>query len=298
MKKVIITGASGMLGRALVAEFTKQSWDVLGLAYSRAEGALKKVDLRDGEAVRNVFKEFKPAVVVHAAVERKPDVVENQEEEARKINVTATETVAKTCAEIGAFLVFFSTDYVFDGTKPPYKPGDAPNPLNKYGIQKVEGEKVVQATQPNSAILRVPILYGQVEFLKESAVTVLAEALLDTSKQAKMCDYQIRFPTYTKDLAVVCRQLAEKHLQDPTIKGLFHWSSTERMTKYSMVTVIADIFGLSHDHLIANKEPPTGTPRPYNCQLDTSALEAFGIIGQRTPYRDGIKECLEPYMKK
>ena len=69
------------------------------------------------------------------------------------------------------------------------------------------------------------------------------------------------------------------------------------MTKYAMVTTMADIFGLSHDHLIANKEPPTGTPRPHNCQLDSSALEDVGI-GQRTPYREGIKEVLEPFMKK
>ena len=60
---------------------------------------------------------------------------------------------------------------------------------------------------------------------------------------------------------------------------------------------MADIFGLSHDHVIANKDPPTGAPRPYNCQFDVSALEALGI-GQRTPYREGIKESLEPFIKK
>ena len=65
----------------------------------------------------------------------------------------------------------------------------------------------------DSAIIRVPVLYGQVEYLKESAVTVLADALLDTSKQAKMCDHQLRYPTNTKDVAAVCRQVADKHLQ-------------------------------------------------------------------------------------
>ena len=68
-------------------------------------------------------------------------------------------------------------------------------------------------TFSDSAVLRVPILYGQVEYLKESAVTVLASALLDTSKETLMCDYQLRYPTHTQDVAVVCRQLADKHLE-------------------------------------------------------------------------------------
>ncbi len=144
MPRVLITGASGLLGRALVKEFTRASWEVLGLAYSRAGGVLKKVNLTDSQAVRDILTEYKPAVVVHSAAERSPDVVEKQEGQARKINVDASSNIASICDEIGAYMIYLSTDYVFDGKNPPYKPGDKPNPLNKYGQSKLDGEVAVQ----------------------------------------------------------------------------------------------------------------------------------------------------------
>ncbi|XP_071791072.1 methionine adenosyltransferase 2 subunit beta-like [Asterias amurensis] len=296
MPRVLITGASGLLGRALVKEFTKASWEVLGLAYSRAGGVLKKVDLTDSLAVRNVLTEYKPAVVVHSAAERSPDVVEKQEGVARKINVDASSLIASICDEIGAYMIYLSTDYVFDGKNAPYKPGDQPNPLNKYGQSKLDGEVAVQKHEC-SATLRVPVLYGDVEYLEESAITVLFKVLLDTSQPAAICDYQLRYPTHVQDIAAVCRQMADLYMKSPSaVKGIFHWSNDELVTKYSLMTMMADIFHVKSDHITAKKEP-TGTPRPYNCQLDTTALSDLGI-GQKTKLRESIESCLQPYFEK
>lgn len=179
--RVLITGASGLLGRAILKQFSiSDKWEVLGLAHSRATGTLKKANLLDFEETKRVVKEFKPHVLIHSAAERRPDVVENDEETCIKMNVGVTETLASTIIELNSglempehFMLYISTDYVFDGTSPPYKPLDEPNPLNKYGKSKLAGEQVMQKNPSDGGILRVPVLYGNVEYLKESAVTGL-----------------------------------------------------------------------------------------------------------------------------
>ncbi|XP_002741389.1 methionine adenosyltransferase 2 subunit beta-like [Saccoglossus kowalevskii] len=298
MKRVLITGASGLLGRPVLKEFTNASWEVLGLAFSRATGSLKKVDITDEEQVRNVMKEFKPSVVVHSAAERRPDIVEKQEEVTKKLNVDTTAMIARLCGEFGAFMLYISTDYVFDGKNAPYQVDAQPNPLNKYGRSKLDGEKATSDNLTESAILRIPILYGEVEKLSESAVTILFQAVQDTNKPATMCDYQKRYPTHVNDIAVIIRKLAEKRLQDPSIKGIFHYSSNELMTKYSMAMTMAEIFNIPSQHIVADKEPSKGTPRPYDVHLDSTRLQSIGITTEQTPFKEGIQKCLKSFLNK
>ncbi|CAH1268492.1 MAT2B [Branchiostoma lanceolatum] len=298
MGRVLITGASGLLGRALMQEFQGATgWEVLGLAYSRAGGRLKKVDLRDQAAVRETVQEFKPDVLIHSAAQRRPDVVEKDEEATSALNVEATRTVAQAAVDVGAFLVYISTDYVFDGKSSPHKVTDSPNPLNKYGVSKLAGEKTALEVAKDGAVLRVPILYGPIEAIDESAVTVLFGAVQNLGQTAKMSDYERRYPTHVGDVAAVCRQLAEKRLQDPSLHGVFHWSGDEEMTKYTMAVAMAEVFNLPSSHLVADKEPSGGAPRPYDAHLDVSRLRDLGI-GKTRPFRESIKEVLQPFLKK
>jgi dTDP-4-dehydrorhamnose reductase len=170
--KVLITGASGLLGRAIKTEFEKvTSWNILGLGYSRLEGGLKKVDLTNDKDLGDIIDEFKPDVLIHSAAERRPDVVGNKVKETEALNIKSTENIAKLMAKTGGFVLYISTDYIFDGLSPPYTTKSKPNPLNKYGTTKLEGERVTMLNTEKYAILRVPILYGEVKFIKESAVT-------------------------------------------------------------------------------------------------------------------------------
>lgn len=199
-------------------------------------------------------------------------------------------------AAIGAFLIYISSDYVFDGTNPPYTEEDIPSPLNLYGKTKLDGEKAVLENNLGAAVLRIPVLYGEVEKLEESAVTVMFDKVQFSNKSANMDHWQQRFPTHVKDVASVCRQLAEKRMLDPSIKGTFHWSGNEQMTKYEMACAIADAFNLPSSHLRPITDSPViGAQRPKNAQLDCSKLETLGI-GQRTPFRIGIKESLWPFL--
>ncbi len=298
-RKVLITGASGLLGRAIFQSFTESTkWEVLGLAYSRAGEKLRRVDLCDRQAVEKVLEEFQPDVVIHSAAERRPDVVEKQKEKTVALNVSATETLASLCSKRNTYLLYISTDYVFDGKNPPYAPNALTNPLNAYGISKRDGETVV-LKYSGLAVLRVPVLYGPVESLDESAVTILFKAVQDTSKPAKMSDYEQRYPTHVANCAQVCVGLAEKHLSSEGgisagAPGTWHFSGKEPFTKYTMALAMADVFGLSGDHLTPVKGPSGGAVRPFDCHLDSSSTEAIVPIECIT-FREGIKDVLQKW---
>lgn len=294
-KRVMITGASGLLGRAVLQEFENdESWTAQGLAFSRAGNKLKKVDITDRHAVADAMQYFKPSVVIHSAAERRPDVVECQAEATHALNVSATQYLCQAAAAVGASVIYISTDYVFDGKNPPYQETDLPNPLNAYGKSKLEGEKVTLAESSANAVLRVPILYGQVETLDESAVTVLFPKVKDTATTCVMSDYERRYPTHCKDVAAVLRHLADKKVEGEDISGVYHWSGDENMTKYDMAVAMAKAFNLPTDHIIADKNPSGGAPRPYDAHLSTSRVNALGI-SQSSKFSVEIKPVLEKF---
>ncbi|KAJ1958672.1 hypothetical protein EC988_000173 [Linderina pennispora] len=280
--KVIITGASGLLGRAVVAEFEGRGFDVIGTAFSRARDELRKLDLSDTAAVAAFVGAEKPQAIIHCAAEKRPDVAEQNKEATERLNAEVPGHLAALAKQHGAFFVYISTDYVFDGTSPPYQVDDKPNPLNFYGRTKLAGEWAVQEANPQAAILRVPILYGPAEDIKESAVNLLLGAVKDASKETKMDDYQKRFPTNTLDVARVLADMAEISVgaAGEGVGGVFHFSAKEEMTKYAMCQVFAGILGnASIDHLVPVRDKPTEAvaSRPDNTQLSTEALEQIGI---------------------
>jgi S-adenosylmethionine synthetase len=129
-------------------------------------------------------------------------MVEKDEAATEILNVTASASIARLVNDQGGALLHISSDYVFDGTKPPYKPNDEPNLLNEYGKSKLAAEQAVVQNYPSALILRLPVLYGNVESLDESSVTVLLKAVRDSSKQSKMSDYELRYPTDVADVAL------------------------------------------------------------------------------------------------
>ncbi|KAL5460367.1 hypothetical protein EMCRGX_G033813 [Ephydatia muelleri] len=255
-KRVLVTGASGLLGREVLKQFKDRGWNATGLAYSRAEEAgLVRVDLRDKVEVERALSDSSPTVVVHCAAERRPDVVDTQKEAVLLLNVTATDQLAKLC-----------------------------------------GEKVVLRV-PGNAVLRVPILYGDVFSPEESAVTCLLSAVLNTTKQANMSDYEQRYPTHTSDVARVCVGLADAFHSGVNIEGVWHWSGTECHTKYTMACTIAELFGYPSGHLVPVKQPLPGTPRPHDSHLDCSKTEL--VVGRdRIPFRDGLKAALSRFIPR
>ncbi|CAB1421733.1 unnamed protein product [Pleuronectes platessa] len=239
--KVLVTGATGLLGRAVCREFESSSWFVIGTGYRRARPRLLRCDLTDEDAIRRLLHKYKPDVIVHCAAERRPDVVERHTDAAVNLNVNATSTLAKEAAACGAFFLYISSDYVFDGRSPPYGEDDVPNPLNLYGRTKAGGRE-----RDTEALSRCGGAPG--------ACSVRGGG---------------RFPTDARDVAAVCRKLSERARQDPSLRGIFHFSSNEQMTKYEMGVAIAQAFQLPSNHLIPllnlNVEPRPFTSAITDC---------------------------------
>ncbi|KAF8524398.1 hypothetical protein BU17DRAFT_74842 [Hysterangium stoloniferum] len=281
--KVIITGASGVLGSAVYAAFKSSSHEILGTAYTRAKEhpELRAIDLLDESAVEAVIKTWKPEWIIHCAAERRPDVAEKDPEGARKLNVRVTAHLGQLSSRYSFKFVYISTDYVFDGKNPPYLPNASPQPLQLYGQTKREGEVALQELDPSRyLILRVPVLYGPAPQNSDSAVNILLDVVQDQSgKTYKMDHYATRYPTNTVDIAKFLVRLSAYNAQLPTI---VHYSGAEPFTKYEICLIFANILGLPHSHIIPDASPPTGTgatTRPRDCHLECRETEALAVEG-------------------
>jgi len=293
--KVVITGATGLLGRALMKEFA--DCDVVGIGWSRTGNNIKKLDLRDFNKLEEFLIDEFPDVIIHSAEERNVDICEKNKEETRKFNADLTEFLARFCKENGAWLLFISTDYVFDGKNPPYKPNSPANPINEYGRSKLEGEIRARKADWGAGVLRVPVLYGPVETLSESSVTSNFKLLLDR-KSVEVDDYNIRYPTFVGDVAYVCRKLAERKMKHCGFNGIFHFSGNQSFTKYQMAIKMAELTNLSPAHLKPNKSAtPSDATRPHNSKLDTSILKLMGME-RITSFEKAIKPVIEVHLPK
>lgn len=292
--KIMITGASGLLGRACRKAFA--DLNPTTCAWTRALPGDLKLDLTNAEAIRAAVEKIRPDLIIHTAAERKPDICENQQELTRCLNVEATRVLAESAKQVGAKLVYISTDYVFDGTLPPYEV-DAPcNPINFYGQTKRQGEKAVLEASPHHVVLRVPILYGEVETLDESPVTLLVNKILNPSPSTED-HWATRYPTYVGDIAQTLRNWSEKILNQDGNAGIFHFSGSEALSKYEIVCAISEAFKLDHRHIAPNTNPPGGAPRPKDCRLNTQRIQQQTVI-QQTSFHESIHQILTPFLSK
>ncbi|SOE67682.1 dTDP-4-dehydrorhamnose reductase [Burkholderia sp. D7] len=293
--KVALIGASGLLGRAVANELAAfPRWQVVRTAFRHGDASTVTLDVRDESAVREFITDHAPDAIVVAAAERRPDVCENDPALARALNVDALGFIASAAQETGSWVLSISTDYVFDGTRPPYQPDDAPNPLNAYGRSKLDGEQALLQSGAQSCVLRLPLLYGPVIDWGESAVTSLTPAIVESVRgpaPAVMDAWATRYPTFTPDVAVVIRQLLERHEIGESVTGVKHWSGDEPMTKFDIAQSIARVLNVDA-RITAQHTPIDATPRPQNCHLASDALEALKI-GQRTPFDTAIRSVLQ-----
>lgn len=281
--KIVITGASGVLGGAIYQEFKKhRGYEVLGLAHSNPGSEFTKLDLLDAAATDTLIKEFLPDWVIHCAAERRPDVAEKNPEAAEALNAQVPNTLAQLSATYAFNLFYISTDYVFDGTKPPYEVEDAPNPVNFYGRTKRQGEVAIRSIEgPGQRVaVRVPVLYGPAKKNSDTAINVLLDVVQDQSgKTYKMDHYATRYPTNTLDIAAFFHRLAAKFPAESCslpLPPILHYSSPEPFTKYEICLIFAKILGVGHEHIVPDSEAPKGeaaVSRPKDCHLSTSVIE-------------------------
>ncbi|KAF3131774.1 hypothetical protein TWF703_007493 [Orbilia oligospora] len=284
-KKVLVTGATGLLGRQVVRAFDEAGWEVIGTGFSRANPPrILKLDITDQEDVEKVLDNVKPTIIIHCAAEKSPDKCASDPDGTKALNVAASQLLAEQTAARNIVLVYISTDYVFDGTPggAPYETDAETSPPNFYGETKRDGEVAVIKASDRAVVLRVPLLFGSGDN-SESAVNILIDTIWNKSGKEKvdMDHWAIRYPTNTEDVARVLKDIAEKYTsEDPTkLPRILQFSSEDRCTKYEICERLAQALGLPMPHIVANStvDPNPSVKRPYDCHLSTKALKDLGI---------------------
>ena len=238
MEKLIITGASGLLGSKIV-KLAKNDYRVIPLYNTKPlyPNSLK-LDVTNQKQVSDLFSKLKPDVTIHTAAETNVDKCETQKKLAWKINVEGTRNVAEACSETNAKMVYISTDYVFDGEKGLYTEEDTPNPINHHGITKLEGENQVKKLCKNHIILRTSVLYGWHPYKQNFATWVINS--LKQKKKTSIIDDHFNTPTLADNLAEITIEAVQKNLQ-----GLYHASGSQRISRYEFAQQIIKTFNLN-----------------------------------------------------
>ena len=290
---IALTGASGLLGRPLYDMISRDSrYRVRGAAFTRSGAAFDRVDLTSPADAEAWLDGIRPSVLIHLAAERRPDVYARNPESADRLNITATEELALSCAARGIALLYLSTNYVFDGSAPPYEPEDEPNPLNDYGKGKLGGERAVIPASERNRVLRVPMLYGPSESLDESSVTVLARAFMHDEGPVLLDVRQTRYPACTIDVAAAISGLIPG-LIDGSLPGPhLHFCPAEAFTKRDMGEILAPFVGADPARAVADNRPPAGAPRPRDVRLSCPRMDDLGLL-KFTPFREALASSME-----
>lgn len=268
---ILVTGASGLLGATVLTAAHNRGWEIAGTYREhpiRLSGAtIGQADLCRAEQVRELLRAVRPEWVVHCAAVTDVDWCERNPDATWAINVRAAGDVARAAAEVGAGIVYVSTDSVFDGQRGGYTEDDEPAPLNVYARNKLAGERAVSENAARAIILRTN-LFGWNCRAKLS----LAEWVLDRLESGTPFpgfDDVVFAPLLVNDLADVIFELIDRGAS-----GLYHAASAEAISKYEFARLIAGVFDRDPDLVRPARlaDQPLGAPRPLNTALRADKL--------------------------
>ncbi len=227
----------------------------------------ERVDITKKE-IFTYIQRFNPDVIIHCAAFTNVDKCETDKMKAYDVNVTGTENVARASQEVGAQLIYISTDFVFDGKKGMYTEEDQPNPLNYYGFTKLEGERKAREICSDYLIVRTSVLYGWHQTL--NFVTWVYYQLKDRNPIKVVTD-QYTCPTCADNLADVLLEMAEKKVQ-----GLYHVTGAERINRHDFAVKIAHKFSLDETLIIPilSEELNQKAERPKDSSLSTEKVKS------------------------
>ena len=262
--KILVTGIRGQLG-----------WDVMKVLKARNIEAVgvnsDDMDITDRESVDRVFAREMPDAVIHCAAWTAVDAAEDEEAACRAVNVDGTAHIAEACRRTGAVMMYFSTDYVFNGEgETPWKPDDPTGPASVYGQSKLDGENAVRRILPDRHfIIRLQWVYG---INGKNFVKTMLRLSETHSRLTVVCD-QIGGPSYTPDLArLACDMIVTDRF------GTYHAANTGFCSWYEFAKAIFAEAGKEVEVVpVSSDQYPAKAKRPHNSRLDTSKLTENGF---------------------
>ena len=282
--KILLLGKGGQVGWELQRSLAPLG-QVVALDWDSTDGC---GDFTRPQQLLQTVRSLAPQVIVNAAAHTAVDKAESEPELARLINATAVGELARQAQALGAWLVHFSTDYVFDGSgSRPWLESDAPAPLNVYGQTKLEGERLVQQACQRHLVFRTSWVYGARG--GNFARTMLR--LAAEREKLQVIDDQIGAPTGADLLADVTalalRQVCAQTAQADALAGLYHLTATGQTSWHGYASHVieqARRFKPEHDlrvreiAAVASSAFPSAARRPHNSRLDTQRIrQAFGL---------------------
>lgn len=278
--RALVTGVKGQLGHDVMNELAKRGYEGVGVD-------VEEMDITDAAAVDRVIKESRVDSVVHCAAWTAVDAAEDNVEVCRKVNALGTENIAKVCKELDIPMIYFSTDYVFDGQGTrPWEPDDpVAEPLNVYGLTKYEGEQAVEKYLDKYYIVRIAWVFGVngKNFIK----TMLN--LGKTHDTLTVVNDQVGTPTYTYDLSRLVVDMLEKEEY-----GKYH--VTNEGGYISWYDFAKEIFRQAGMDVTVNPVSsdayPAKAKRPANSRLEKKKLDEHGF--DRLPtWQDALARYLK-----
>lgn len=277
--RVLVTGVSGQLGHDVARVLAQR-----GIEYRGTSS--KELDITDRAAVEHLMQSYRPDAVIHCAAYTKVDLAEDEPERCWAVNADGTRNLAAACREIGAKMLYISTDYVFPGTGEQFRRTDDPvSPVNTYGRSKLAGELAVQSLLETYFIVRISWVFGKNGNNFVKTMLRLAETRTELTV---VCD-QIGSPTYTADLApLLCDMVQTERygIYHATNGGTCAWSEFAKA-----------IFELADKQVTVYPIPtsayPTRAVRPLNSRMSKECLHSNGF--QELPE---WKNALARYLKE
>ena len=285
MRKLIVTGASGFLGWNLCLA-AKTEWDVIGIGHSHDisdfPAPLLSLDLCDTTGVESLFDKIRPHAVIHAAAQADPNFCQMHPEQTARINVEASENIARLCARFCAACVFTSTDLVFGGDNPPYSESSPRGPVSVYGRQKAEAEQRMLEANEDVFVCRLPLMFGDAPLHSKTHLNTLIDNMLKGREIALFVD-EFRSPVSGLDAAKgILRFLGVS-------RGVLHLGGLQRVSRYDFGLAVSRALGV-RDACIKpchQKDVVMSAPRPKDVSLDSSKAVALGWAP------DSIEKALE-----
>lgn len=285
MKKVLVTGSSGMLGSNLVSEIGDR-YEIFGLYKNHPNPELKnqfKVDITDCKKLKSVIDSIKPDFLVHAAALTDVDTCEKDFSLARATNSSATRNLASIVKPFGTRFIYISTESVFDGKKGNYDENDKPSPPNNYAKTKYEGEVFVGQISDNFVIIRTTI-FGWNRVKNSRSFAEWIHDSLRENKTIKMFTDVIFSPITVNTLSLLIDRLLKMDY-----RGILNIGSSDSASKYKFGIFLAELFGFDQSSImpISVDDFKFTAKRPKNVSLNTSRAE--GMLGPLPTIKDELR---------
>jgi dTDP-4-dehydrorhamnose reductase len=291
VKKILLTGKQGQVGWEL-----QRTLMPLGQVVALDVGDL---DLRHPDAIRRTVQSLRPDIIVNPAAYTAVDKAETETDLAMAINAVAPGIFAEEAHRLGALLVHYSTEYIFDGRKQePYVEGDVPDPLNVYGKSKLAGEQAIRASGCNHLILRTSWIYGT----RGSNFLLTMLRLAKERPELRVVNDQVGAPTWCRSLAeITALMLAQLHSPGATedavarASGTYHATSSGSVSWHGFASEIlrlVDASPMPQVKPITSAEYPTPAQRPANSVMSCDKLfNTFGVSAG--DWCDNLQLCLQ-----